>query len=812
MNVMSTRMAWSAVRTLARHELRSRWRSVVALGIAGGVFFGGALATVAVLRRADSAYSRMVAATGLADARVGTYNIFNHPRRQQQVLDELALARGSILKRTDVVDSQQLTATYARLDSRNVEYLGIWAPRHAWDGLDTPVVIAGRMPALGQSDEVMVNEDFAKSRGLQLGDRIGVGIYRSAQVGNSGALGTPRAGHENLAVVGIYRVADSGTGFGGVLAGPAFAARYDATAAIGEILLLRLDRSRESSVFGTVQQQAIRLDRRFTREFGTGFYNYVDYVEPRQEPDPAIGPTEAVLRSGLGLLVVVIAIAGLVLTLQLAGRWSGLGRADHSVERALGMRGSEQVLARLLAALPAIGIAGLMSAAGALLGGWFEPPGALNRFEPHPGWFPQPWTALYGGLLVVALLSAAVIVTRAAAVRASLRTSDTTGRRAGAPSRVALAPVLRFAAALATARGSRGRTVRSRATVVGIGSAAAMIVLVVSLGGRLTALEQSPAQWGWVADFGIAGDTPALQARIADDPRVQSADEIVDAPVHLLHGRQIVRVVGYGRTAVRGVLRYHTTAGHVPADADQIALGPRLADEFGVRVGDHVELTDLSGRHYTRVVSGIVVIPTLQNEPLGRNVLMPLSALHQTAISSGYSNLLVRAVSPSAARSLRADLARSVEIENPSAPSTVVALGKLAAPERLLIAVLVIGGVLLVAEYVALLIRRRGTQMAIAASIGMTRRQVIVATSTATVLVAATGVVLGVPIGWSLSRVVLVEIGPRLGLVLAGPGIVTGVVVALAAIAGATLLAIVLSTVALRRRTLRDLRGFDAAT
>ncbi len=135
--------AWAAVRLLARHEVRSRWRSVVALGVASGILFGVALGAVAVLLRADTAYNRMVSATQLADARVGTYNIFNNVHRERAVLNQLALARGSILKRTDVVDSQQLTAVYTRLDTRNVDYLGVWAPRHQWDGLDTPVVIDG---------------------------------------------------------------------------------------------------------------------------------------------------------------------------------------------------------------------------------------------------------------------------------------------------------------------------------------------------------------------------------------------------------------------------------------------------------------------------------------------------------------------------------------------------------------------------------------------------------------------------------------------------------------------------------------------
>lgn len=807
-----TGTAWAAVRLLARHELRSRWRSVIALGVASGIFFGGATASVAVQLRADTAYGRMVAATQLADARVGTYNIFNNPHRQQQVLNQLALVRGSILKRTDVVDSQQLTAVYTRLDTRNVEYLGVWAPRHQWDGLDTPVVVDGRMPSTLDPNEVMVNEQFAKSQGWTIGTSIGVGVYRSGQVQDPGAgLGEPSAGHTDLRVVGLYRVADSGPGFAGVLGGPAFAARWDSIAAIGEILLLRLNRGLESPVFGTVQQQAIRLDREMADEFGPGFYNYVDYVEPRQSPDPAIGPTQAVLNAGLGLLAIVIALAGLVLTLQLTGRWSMLGQADHGVERALGVRAHEQILARLFAAMPAIVVAGVCAAGGALLGGFLEPPGALNRFEPHPGWLGQPWVATYGALFVVALLVGAVTLTRAAVLRAERRGADRTRGRVATPGRVGLSPVLRFAATLASARGGRGRmAVRSRATVIGVSASLALLVLVVTLGGQLTTLQGAPAKWGWVADFGIASDSAKVDQQIEHDRRVRAADQVVDAPVHLVQHDQIYRVTGYGRQKLRGSLPYHLTAGRLPSGDNQVALGPRLADEFGVHVGDRVVLSDLAGTRSTMRVTGLVVMPTLEDEPLGRNVLMSMAALRRTAISTGYSNLLVRAVDPAAAASLRAQLAPSVEIELPTAPITVVALGKLAAPQRLLIIVLVVGGMLLVAEHVALLVRRRGTQMAIAASIGMTRRQIIAATASATALTAAVGVLIGAPLGWAVSRVVLVEIGPRLGLGLAGPGMVISMLIAVAGLLAALVVASTLAILGLRRRTISELRGFGA--
>ncbi len=66
------------------------------------------------------------------------------------------------------------------------------------------------------------------------------------------------------------------------------------------------------------------------------------------------------------------------------------------------------------------------------------------------------------------------------------------------------------------------------------------------------------------------------------------------------------------------------------------------------------------------------------------------------------------------------------------------------------------------------------------------------------------------PFGWALSRVVLVEIGPRLGIGLAGPGVMTAVLIAVAGIAVALVLSIGLSVAALGRRTIADLVGIDA--
>ena len=169
---MNGATAWAAVRLLARHELRGRWRSVVALGVASGIFFGGragdGCGAACAQTPPTTAWCRPPNSRTPASARTtsSTTCIANG-----RCSTQLALVRGSILKRTDVVDSQQLTAVYTRRDTRNVEYLGVWAPRHQWDGLDTPVVVDGRLPSLNDPNEVMVNEQFASRRGWRSGRR-----------------------------------------------------------------------------------------------------------------------------------------------------------------------------------------------------------------------------------------------------------------------------------------------------------------------------------------------------------------------------------------------------------------------------------------------------------------------------------------------------------------------------------------------------------------------------------------------------------------------------------------------------------------
>ena len=68
---------------------------------------------------------------------------------------------------------------------------------------------------------------------------------------------------------------------------------------------------------------------------------------------------------------------------------------------------------------------------------------------------------------------------------------------------------------------------------------------------------------------------------------------------------------------------------------------------------------------------------------------------------------------------------------------------------------------------------------------------------------------LGLPFGWAVSRIVLVEVGPRLGLILDTPGVLTLLVVGGVIVAASLAVSVASTTVAFssRRRPMLEVDG-----
>ena len=87
---------------------------------------------------------------------------------------------------------------------------------------------------------------------------------------------------------------------------------------------------------------------------------------------------------------------------------------------------------------------------------------------------------------------------------------------------------------------------------------------------------------------------------------------------------------------------------------------------------------------------------------------------------------------------------------------------------------------LLVAQNTRLLLRRRRSQLAVADAIGMSRRELVGAACASVLRTSALAAIAGLPVGWAVSRLVLAEVGPRLGLGLHSPALVPMLVAGLA--------------------------------
>jgi hypothetical protein len=148
-----------AVTALARAELRVRGWSLLAIGLLLGLVGGAVLGAAAVGARTATAYPRLVAATGLDDARV--FVPADQPGLVAQVPDLPGVAA-----------AWTTSAWVARVEGPVLRYVSVGAGTDRPAGLVEPVLVEGREPAPGAADELLLGEPFAEASGLRVGDTV----------------------------------------------------------------------------------------------------------------------------------------------------------------------------------------------------------------------------------------------------------------------------------------------------------------------------------------------------------------------------------------------------------------------------------------------------------------------------------------------------------------------------------------------------------------------------------------------------------------------------------------------------------------
>jgi ABC-type lipoprotein release transport system permease subunit len=274
-------------------------------------------------------------------------------------------------------------------------------------------------------------------------------------------------------------------------------------------------------------------------------------------------------------------------------------------------------------------------------------------------------------------------------------------------------------------------------------------VAAATFSSGLHRLEETPARYGWTADFSITDAKPIDLPNVALDPRVVDLDWVGQSSVRLDGSF----VTAFATTSIKGDLDWTLLEGRKARAADEVAVGPGIARRLGVHVGDTTTVPDAKGQPHRLRVVGIVLTPVDSTQALGESLLLTAPGLLAVQQSPPITSMLVR-THPGAADSLRRTLARRFEVVAAAPPSEVRQvsdLGRL--PDALALFLAAVGAAAL-AHGLVLTSRRRAHDIAVLRALGFTPRQVGLSVVTMSGVTAVIGLVLGIPLGLAVGRVV----------------------------------------------------------
>ncbi len=720
--------ALGAVRLATRAELRTSWLGLLGLGVLLGLVGGIVLASVAVAERTGTAYSRLVAAVGLDDARVVV------PAGRPAVLESLPTLPG-------VTESWVGSAWVARVDGPAVRYLSIIGGPNRPPGFAEPVVIEGRAPADNAADEVLVAEPVAAELGLHPGDVMTLRLLTAGEMGQFDVgLDDPDGSVARVEVTGIARAPVWGP-TSSVIVTPRFARIHaaDVGVRVGFVRLADTSPAARKAFADAVARVHLAA--------AGGDLNGSPRPEPyfpTSEADRSLLTARTVLVGGLAVFAVVLGLGGLLVVGQGLLRHHAARTDAYRIEIALGMTRGERSAARVAAGLLGAAVAGLIGAVIVVAAGMLEPLGSQARFEPTPGFRP-PWgIAIVGGIGLAMIF--AVITAGAALV--AVRAPDRTASRAweAVPARIGRRPVLLAGLGLAWRSGG----LRTAATVAGLTVSIAGVVATAAFGASLQRLADTPARYGAAADLSVVDARDSDIKTLVADPRVAALDRVSSVSVTLGNESAPRTVVAVEHR--KGDLPVEVVVGTPPSGRYEIALGPRAANRLGVGVGDFLTVTPPGATPTVLLVTGIVVVQAGGQGSLGEVGLVTPLQLRDLASSEPVVSAEILAA-PGQAESLTAELSSRWEVYRTGMPNEVRNLAEVLSLPKLLALVLAAVAVAGLVHAVLGTGRRHRRDLAVLAVLGATPWEVRATLAVAAAATVLPAVVVGLPLGLGLARV-----------------------------------------------------------
>ncbi len=731
----------------ARSELRARWRSWLVLGILAGATVGIAAAGVAGARRTENVVPQYIAASGRLDAAV----LANDPTFDAQ-------PRAAIAALPEVQRSLPFSVPFLLETTRPRELGSPLLPRSpATARFSEPVILEGRHTDPNNPHEAVIDENVADRYGLGIGSTIDVrqDVPPPGQEGQlPPGLIPPGAKSftDSLRVVGINKAVSSEVNWS---PSSAFA------------------RAHERDIVGPTNLfiQLRNGDADFLR-FQRHVQDIVGHpVNVERGPElngiPKTIALTGVERDGLLLFALAVLLGGGVLVGQALVRAVNAGGAELETWRAMGADRALAVRGMTLPALLTVAVGAITAVAVAILLSPRFPIGVARRYDLDLGVHTDV-LVLVGAVAVLALAVIGITVTAAWwRVTRGEAAGTTTSRTARLVTTVGLPPSMLIGSRLAVEPGRGRRAVPVRSALIGAIVGVLGVTACFTFRSGIADAAANPTRSGIVWDYSVAaGPAPIARgdrATITDDRDVQASARALWARAVPING---VPASAFGIESLRGKVDLVVLTGHEPRNASQIVFAPATLASLRLRVGDDVQVGDPPRTRTMRVV-GTALLPSTSHTGYDQSAWMTLAALHSVLGPDAVAQrpddfedyLLLRwqrgtDVAAAQRRIARIGGPHGYFAEAPTLPASVVELGNLRTMPMVLAIFFAILACATVAHALVTTVRRRRVDLAVLRSFGFTRRQTRLAVAWQATILAALGLVVGVPLGIVAGRVV----------------------------------------------------------
>ena len=741
----------AAIWLTARAEWRQRWRSFVVLTLLAGLAGAVTLAALTGSRRAASSFARLEEQQRTPNVHIAT----------EEPPDPELVRRAAAWPGVEVA-MHQVILTVAPADTGMLagrDTIAASVPFAAGERPPDFSIVEGRAFDERRADELVVNEAMRDEIGAEIGDRLSLVSLTPEQVESSevdGAFPPPAGPAQEVTLVGVMRsaedVADAPDPI--LFVTPAYYERHGEAIGRVEGLGLRVDEDRLPELEGRVR---------------TLFGDNAE-IDPPDDFTARIEDGLAVNVNGLRAFALVAAIAGLVALGQALFRQADIISVQQHALRALGMTSRQLIASGITAALPVAAGGALLAAVGAVAGGPLAITGLARQAEPDPGpWFDP--LVLPGAVVVglVVLAAAAGASWLAAARRPTDERMAPVRPSRGARFLAGLPPPVAVGARMALHSGRGPAALPSGPALAGAAVGVAGVVAALTFGSRVDHLLATPELWGANYDAIVTtGENVSLDDTVADgvagDPDVAAVALFDGVDLDVRAGDREARVEATTLHARKGAIAPALLEGRAPVAPDEVALGGGVLDRLGIDFGDTVEV----GEGLALQVVGQHLQPAEDSATSG--MFVTPEGFEALEGEEGDQGLLVR-FEPDAETDAAVDRLRhigdqvEVTVAADDAPSDVDNLDELGALPLALAAFLALLAAVAAVHALVSATRRRRHDLAVLRVLGFISGQVHSTLRWQALIIAAVGLVVGVPAGLIAGRRIWSALAGAVGVV-----------------------------------------------